>query len=88
MEEAERMRRKLHRALGIAFIEIRASDSLVAAKKIADTFHNLPMALMNCSTESDLIAARDAVIARATRNGIDAFVRQLLTESQSNSQTN
>lgn len=71
------MRRVLHIMLQLALIEIRASDSIANSAKIANVFHNLPLALLGCSTAEDHEAKMDELMLRAQRTGLLDYVRGL-----------
>jgi hypothetical protein len=75
--EAKVKRETLHFMLEAALIEIRASNSLNAAKKFADVFHNLPMALLRCSTSDDYDTQFQNLLERAKRSDLDGYVQQL-----------
>lgn len=75
--EVKVKRDALHFMLEAAFIEIRASSSVNAAKKIADIFHSLPMALLKCSTSDDYDAQFLNLLERAKRSGLDSYVQKL-----------
>ncbi|WP_123647452.1 hypothetical protein [Lysobacter enzymogenes] len=63
--------------LHVALVEIRAAESLNAAKKISDIFHNLPMELSFRSTREDLDVLLDELLERAQRWGMDDYIRNL-----------
>ena len=67
----------LHYMLQMALIEIRASDSLAAARKFADIFHNLPMRLLKCSSGEDYDAELKTLLERARRWGLDGYLQGL-----------
>lgn len=75
--EAKVKRDALHFMLEAALIEIRASNSVNAAKKFADVFHNLPMALLKCSTSDDYDAQFLNLLERAKRSGLESYVQKL-----------
>jgi hypothetical protein len=75
--DAKVKRDALHFMLEAALIEIRASASLNAAKKFADVFHNLPIALLKCSTSDEYDAQLLNLLERAKRSGIDSYVQKL-----------
>ena len=68
----------LHYLLQTALVEIRASESLPAARKFADVFHNLPMNLLRCSTCEDYDAEYARLLERARRWGLDGYLQRLL----------
>lgn len=53
----------------VALVEIRAAESLNAAKKISDIFHNLPMGLFRRPTREDFDVLLDELLERAQRGG-------------------
>ncbi|WP_312316899.1 hypothetical protein [Stenotrophomonas sp.] len=71
------MRRVLHMMLRFGLIEIRASDSVNTSAKIADVFHNLPLALLGCSTVEDYEALMQTLHERAERCGLGSYIRGL-----------
>jgi hypothetical protein len=75
--EVKVKRDALHFMLEAALIEIRASSSVNAAKKIADVFHSLPMALLRCSTSDDYDAQFLNLLERSKRSGLDIYVQEL-----------
>lgn len=78
------MRGVLHHMMKSAFIEIRASDSINASKKIADVFHALPTALLSCSTNDDYQFEYSKLLERAKRWGLDRYlenVKEMAIES-------
>ena len=77
LEDARAKRNALHYMLGAAFIEIRAANSVQAAKKFADVFHNLPMGLLNCVTSEDYDAQFLKIQERAKRWELDTYVQNL-----------
>lgn len=66
-----------HHMLGLALIEIRAAESLDVASRIADVFHNVPMALINCSSSEDYDRKLDELIQRSRRAGLESYLRTL-----------
>jgi len=68
----------LHYMMHTAFIEIRASNSLNAAKKFADVFHNLPMSLLNCRTGEDYDAEFSKLLERARQWELHDYLQQLI----------
>jgi hypothetical protein len=75
--DAKVKREALHFMLQTALIEIRAAGSLNAAKKFADVFHNVPMALLKCSTADDYDAQFLDLLERAKRSGLDSYIQDL-----------
>jgi hypothetical protein len=71
------MKAELHYMLQAALIEIRASDTVQAAKKIADVFHALPMSLLNCSTNEDYENEFLRLMERAKRWGLQDYLENL-----------
>ena len=71
------MRDALHLMLRAALLEIRASESLNAARKIADVFHVMPSALLRCVGNEDYDAEYRKLIERATRHGLEDYVEKL-----------
>ncbi|QCW27086.1 hypothetical protein FE772_17040 [Lysobacter enzymogenes] len=61
----------------VALVEIRAAESLNAAKKISDIFHNLPMGLFRRPTREDFDVLLDELLERAQRWGMDDYIRNL-----------
>ncbi|GAB2498480.1 hypothetical protein [Arenimonas alkanexedens] len=78
MDESIAKRKALHYMLATALIEIRASNTLNAAQKIADVFHNLPMGLLKCSASEDYDAEYAKLLQRAKRSGFEGYVRNLM----------
>lgn len=77
--KAKVKRDALHFMLEAALIEIRASDSANSAKKFAEVFHNLPMALLSCSTSEDYDTQFLNLMERAKRSGLDNYAQKLQT---------
>ncbi|WP_421568823.1 hypothetical protein [Stenotrophomonas sp. PD6] len=67
----------LHFMMKVAFIEIRAATSLNVAKKYADIFHGLPMALLACSRVDDYDTQFARLLERAKRSGLETYVLEL-----------
>ena len=76
-EEALASRAVLHYMLKAALIEIRAAESIHAARRFADVFHHLPMRLLACSTSADYEVEFLHLSERAKRSGLEAYVEQL-----------
>ena len=66
---------RLIKALGIALVEIRATQSLQTAHALADVFHNVPSSI-ELGLDPDLIAER--MLACAERQGVRRYVERLL----------
>ncbi len=84
-EQLKRARLKqcaLHHMIGIAFIEIRATDSMPDARKFAGLFHNLPMRLLKCATSDDYDAELLELLNRSKRYNIEAYIRDLILLSE------
>ena len=67
----------LHYMLGAVLVEIRAANSVHAAKKFADVFHNLPMSLLSCVTSADYDAEFFKLLERSKRWELDAYIKGL-----------
>jgi hypothetical protein len=78
MDEATAKRRALHYMLTTALVEIRAAESLNAAVKFADVFHNLPMRLLDCTTAADFDAEYTKVLERSKLFGLEEYVQNLM----------
>ena len=76
-EEARVMRDALHFMLRAALLEIRASETVHAARKIADVFHVLPSALLQCSTKEDYEAELRGLLKKAANHGLADYVEKL-----------
>jgi hypothetical protein len=77
--ECARLKRyTLYYIIGIAFVEIRATDSMVDAKRFAGLFHNLPMRLLRCVTSDDYDAEILELLNRSKRYNMEAYMRDLI----------
>lgn len=68
----------LHYLLASAYIEVRVADSLPAAKKFADIFHNLPMRLLRCVTSEDYDAEFLELLNRSKRYNMNTYMQELM----------
>lgn len=72
------MKAELHYMLQAAFIEIRASETIHAARKIADVFHALPLALLKCSTNEDYEKEFLSLKEKAKRWDLQEYLESLM----------
>jgi hypothetical protein len=79
VRQAQIKRDALHYMLQVAFIEIRAADSLNAARKFSDVFHGLPMGLARCSSCEDYDAEFARLLERGRRWGLEDYLQNLRT---------
>lgn len=61
-----------------AFIEIRATDSLNAAKKIADIFHHVPLSLLKSGDPAEQRMILDNIMDKAARYGMNGYMNELI----------
>ncbi|RUW02283.1 MULTISPECIES: hypothetical protein [unclassified Mesorhizobium] len=66
-------------ALGIALVEIRASDDLAKARMLADSFHNAPAMIARGADPHDTWAS---VLSTARRIEMERYVVSLLSHVQ------
>lgn len=71
------MKNVFYYMLHVAFVEIRAAESLNAAKKLADVFHNLPMRLNKDLTDEDCQSIYKDLLENAKRYGLESYVEEL-----------
>lgn len=76
-ENERKMQVVLFYMLHIAFIEIRASESLNAAKKFADIFHNIPLMLNQSRNSQEDQKVYETLVGNAKRYGMEGYIDQL-----------
>ena len=68
--------------LRFALIEIRASEKIENAKKIADIFHNLPSQLMSNFDEEQSVKAYELITKKARRYKMEDYITSLVREAK------
>ena len=68
----------LYELLTIAFIEIRASESLRWSSAMADVFHNVPGLIRS---KADIGQVLDEIREKAARNNLADYIDRLLSHS-------
>jgi hypothetical protein len=74
--------KELFYVLGLAFIQIRATDNLEHAQILADIFHNVP-AKVSCGFE--LTAIMQEISEKAERHGYENRVAKMFDAARQNS---
>lgn len=66
---------KILYVIGLAFVEIRASEDIKKSKAIADVFHNIPGKISRKFTSDDIIAE---IMIKSERHGLGNYIKSLL----------
>jgi len=65
--------------LGIALVEIRATDSIDKARVFADVVHNVPSMIANAKSEAEVISE---VMAKARRQRVEGYFAKLFEKAK------
>lgn len=65
--------------LGIALVEIRATENIDKARVFADIVHNVPSMIANEKSESEVISE---VMAKAKRQRVEGYFAKLFEEAK------
>ena len=82
-EKSRKLEKELLHMIHTVFVEIRATDDVSLAKKLADTFHVVPISIANKESDLDDDAIYEGLLKRAKSQGLEEYVRELRKLSQS-----
>lgn len=72
--DTQELEAALYHLMHFAFIEIRSSESLNAAKKIADIFHNVPMLVHRASSSEDYLNIFEKISKSSSKYNLEEYI--------------